>query len=222
MSGRSPANILTRLDKSDEENAALIRKAIEDNNAIVEARLSKLEEKGKKEKDSLNRQEQAELISKLINKKLANKDTKVIPEATPVAQATPNPPARQGYAEISSRTVENNAAKHSSQLIRPENSKKGDIPIIEEKPSKFMDADHKRRTEISFHKKKLIMRVTMEDFLPHIKNYTESMSEDYVLKNPVTYSNRVTAIKYKIYNATGIPPHQLNILRVSKNCQRNI
>merc|ERR1711954_377916 len=56
--------------------------------------------------------------------------------------------------------------------------------------------------------------------LPHIKNYTESMSEDYVLKNPVACSNRVTAIKNKIYNATGILPHQLDILRVSISTKR--
>merc|ERR1711954_331659 len=56
--------------------------------------------------------------------------------------------------------------------------------------------------------------------LPHIKNYTESMSEDYVLKNPVTYSKRVTAIKFIIYNATGIPPHQLDILRVTISTKR--
>merc|ERR1711954_112184 len=80
--------------------------------------------------------------------------------------------------------------------------------------------DHKKRTEIAYHKKKLIMRVQLEDFLPHIKGYTETMSEDYVLKNPVTYSNRVTAIKFKIYNATGIPPHQLDILNLSISTKR--
>merc|ERR1711954_209674 len=56
--------------------------------------------------------------------------------------------------------------------------------------------------------------------LPHIKNYNKSMSEDYVLKNPVTYSNRVTAIKFKIYIATGIPPHQLDILNIPISTKR--
>merc|ERR1711954_593937 len=80
--------------------------------------------------------------------------------------------------------------------------------------------DHKKRTEIAYHKKKLIMRVQLEDFLQHIKGYTEAMSDEYVLKNPVTYSKRVTAIKYKIYNATGIPPHQLDILNISISTKR--
>ena len=35
------------------------------------------------------------------------------------------------------------------------------------------------------------MRVTLQDFLPHIKNYSESMSMDYVLKNPVTSGHAV-------------------------------
>merc|ERR1711954_280913 len=33
-------------------------------------------------------------------------------------------------------------------------------------------------------------------------------------------SNRVTAIKFKIYNATGIPPHQLDILNLSVSTKR--
>merc|ERR1711954_202258 len=85
---------------------------------------------------------------------------------------------------------------------------------------KFIDSEHEKRTEIAFHKKKLIMKVEIEDFIPHIKGYTESMSDDYVLKNPVTYSNRVTAVKYKIYNAKGIPPNQLDITRISISTKR--
>merc|ERR1711954_623502 len=45
-------------------------------------------------------------------------------------------------------------------------------------------------------------------------------SEDYVLKNPVTYEARVTGIKMKIFNATCIPPHKLDVIRVSISTKR--
>merc|ERR1712081_87677 len=106
-------------------------------------------------------------------------------------------------------------AQLSDPSTRLDNAGKGEVPMFEEKPTKFINAAHEKRTEISFHKKKLIMRVELEDFIPHIKGYSESMSADYVLKNPVMYSNRVTAVKYKIYNNTGIPPNQLDITRIS-------
>merc|ERR1711954_328249 len=46
------------------------------------------------------------------------------------------------------------------------------------------------------------------------------MSEDYLFKNPVTYKARVSGIKMKIYNATGIPPQKLDIIRVSISTKR--
>merc|ERR1712081_151988 len=111
-------------------------------------------------------------------------------------------------------------AQLSDPSTRLENSRKGEVPIFEEKPTKFIDSAHEKRTEISFHKRKLIMRVELEDFIPHIKEYSESMSEDYILKNPVTYSNRVTAVKFKIHGNTGIPPNQLDITRISISTKR--
>merc|ERR1712081_32254 len=111
-------------------------------------------------------------------------------------------------------------AQLSDPSTRLDNAGKGEVPMFEEKPTKFIDAAHEKRTEISFHKRKLIMRVELEDFIPHIKEYSESMSEDYILKNPVTYSNRVTAVKFKIYNNTGIPPNQLDITRISISTKR--
>merc|ERR1711954_27985 len=138
----------------------------------------------------------------------------------PLAQVPQVPQQlRTGYAEISAKNVAANST-NTNLPIRPDPSNKGEVPIFVEKPAKFMGPDHEKRTEITYHKKKLIMRIKMEDFLPHIKGYTEAMSEDYVLKNPVTYSNRVTAIKFKIYNATGIPPHQLDILNLSISTKR--
>lgn len=41
------------------------------------------------------------------------------------------------------------------------------------------------------------------------------MSDDFIFKNPVNYGARDTGIKIKIYHATGIPPHKLDVLRIS-------
>merc|ERR1711954_620696 len=49
---------------------------------------------------------------------------------------------------------------------------------------------------------------------------SRAMSEDYILKNPVTYEARVSGIKMKIYNAPGIPPHLLDVLRISISTKR--
>merc|ERR1712081_103427 len=59
------------------------------------------------------------------------------------------------------------------------------------------------------------IRVTREDFITEIKDYDPQVSDDFVFKNPVTYGARVSGIKQKIYNATGLMPHKLDILRVS-------
>merc|ERR1711954_614175 len=46
------------------------------------------------------------------------------------------------------------------------------------------------------------------------------MTEDYVFKNPVNYDARITGIKTKIFNATGIPHHKLDIVRISISTKR--
>merc|ERR1711954_619398 len=43
----------------------------------------------------------------------------------------------------------------------------------------------------------------------------DKMSNETIFKNPVNHDRRITAIKYKIYNATGIEPHLLDIVRVN-------
>ena len=75
-----------RLDKSDKDNVELIQRAIAENNLRLESRLDKLEEKGEKEKEGLSKQEQVELITKLVNKKITNK-----PDENPVAEVESHP-----------------------------------------------------------------------------------------------------------------------------------
>merc|ERR1711954_450515 len=43
----------------------------------------------------------------------------------------------------------------------------------------------------------------------------DKMSNETIFKNPVNHDGQITAIKFKIYNATGIEPHLLDIIRVN-------
>merc|ERR1711954_279567 len=62
---------------------------------------------------------------------------------------------------------------------------------------------------------KIIIKVTREDITREIEDYDPQVSDDFVFKNPVTYGARVSGIKQKIFNATGLMPHKIDILRVS-------
>merc|ERR1711954_46554 len=90
----------------------------------------------------------------------------------------------------------------------------------DEKPAKFLDAEHEKRWEISAHKKKLIMKVERKDFVKHIQNYDPEISDEYVFKNPVVYAAREAGIREKIFNQTGIHPNKLDIIRVSVSTKR--
>merc|ERR1711954_546495 len=83
------------------------------------------------------------------------------------------------------------------------------------KPEKFFNKQHEIDWELNDHKRRLIMRVDIADFVSEIEDYSESMSDDSVLKNPINYDARVTSIKNKIFNATGIMPHHLDVTRVT-------
>merc|ERR1711954_320974 len=58
------------------------------------------------------------------------------------------------------------------------------------------------------------------DFINEIEDKEASMTEDYIFKNPINYDARITGIKTKIFNATGIPHHKLDILRISISTKR--
>lgn len=101
-------------------------------------------------------------------------------------------------------TVAENKSHHP-EIIKEDNKK----------PDKFLDMAHEKRWELKDCKCKIIIRITKEDFIGEIEDYSHVMSEDYVMKNPITYGARVTGIKMKIFNATGIAPHKLDVVRVS-------
>merc|ERR1711954_283890 len=89
-----------------------------------------------------------------------------------------------------------------------------------QKPEKFLNKNHERKWEIEDCKRKIIIKILVADFVKEIEDYSPEMSEDYVLKNPVNYGARVSGIKMKIFNATGIPPHKQDIIRVSISTKR--
>merc|ERR1711954_192072 len=76
----------------------------------------------------------------------------------------------------------------------------------DEKPEKFIDANHEKHWELNVHKKKLIMKIERVDITKHIADYNLEVSDEYVFKNPVIYDAREAGVKEKIFNATGIPP----------------
>merc|ERR1711954_110100 len=84
-----------------------------------------------------------------------------------------------------------------------------------EKPEHFFNRQHEIDWELTDHKRRLIMRVERSDFVGEIEDYSDNMSDDFILKNPINYDARVTSIKTKIFNASGIMPHCLDITRVS-------
>merc|ERR1711954_102117 len=78
----------------------------------------------------------------------------------------------------------------------------------------------RKKWELDDCKRRVIIRITKEDIIPEVEDYNPTMSEDYLFKNPVTYEARVTGIKIKIYNATGIPPQKLDIIRITISTKR--
>ena len=41
------------------------------------------------------------------------------------------------------------------------------------------------------------------------------MTNEFLIKNPANYGKRLNAMKTKIYNATGIPPYRLDIIKMT-------
>merc|ERR1711954_331816 len=73
---------------------------------------------------------------------------------------------------------------------------------------------------LSIHKKKLIMKIERADIVKHVINYNPEVSDEYIFKNPVIYDARETGVKEKVFNATGIPPNKLDIVRVSVSTKK--
>merc|ERR1711954_444484 len=90
----------------------------------------------------------------------------------------------------------------------------------DDKPEKFLDELHEKRWELNCHKKKIIMKIERADVVKHIQNYNPEVTDEFMLKNPVTYAAREAGGREKIYNATGIHPNKLDIIRISTSTKR--
>ena len=58
------------------------------------------------------------------------------------------------------------------------------------------------------------MKIERADVVKHIQDYNPEVTDEFVLKNPVTYAAREAGVREKIYNATGIQPHKLDIIKM--------
>merc|ERR1711954_128387 len=98
----------------------------------------------------------------------------------------------------------------TENLLKPES----------DNPDKFCDEKHEKQWELKEHKKKMIMKIEREEIVKHIKDYDPRISDEHVFKNPINYEAREAAVREKIFHATGILPHNLDILRVSVSTKR--
>merc|ERR1711954_463083 len=83
------------------------------------------------------------------------------------------------------------------------------------KPEKFRSRKHEKEWECRDHRRRIIIKVERADFIPKFPDYNESMTDKFLIKNPANYGRRLNAMKAKIYNATGIHPHRLDILKMT-------
>lgn len=65
------------------------------------------------------------------------------------------------------------------------------------------------------------MNIEIEDLINEVEGFSEEMTNDYLLKNPLTYGARVAGIIVKIFNAMGIMSQRLDIVRVSVSTKKD-
>merc|ERR1711954_210291 len=111
-----------------------------------------------------------------------------------------------GTFNNSGRPGQSSGRQRATELI-PDQREAKHPQVLEddnEKPNKFLNQSQEKRWEINDCKRPMIMRVERSDFTAHIEDQSHSLTDDYVFKSPVNYGARVTGIKIKIFNATGI------------------
>merc|ERR1711954_20114 len=116
----------------------------------------------------------------------------------------------------------NNLARTGNRIPEiPQNRKHPKILEDDiEKPNKFLNTQQEKEWELTDCKRRVIIRVENGDFTEYIEDKSHVLTDDYVFKNPVNYEARVTGVKVKIFNATGIQPHRLDIIKVSISTKR--
>merc|ERR1711954_584160 len=168
----------------------------------------------------------------VMEEKLANMENYVRPaesitteEAIPDVVEEPGPSGVEAREQTPTMTFSNTTkSRYQRQGIPNGDSKRNKHPeILEEenkKPERFLNKTHEKKWELADCKRRIIIKVTVQDFINEIEDKEANMTEDYVFKNPINYDARITGIKTKIFNATGIPHHKLDILRISISTKR--
>merc|ERR1711954_16543 len=204
---------IQRIDKRLEENDARTANLIEQ--AIAKER-----------ENWANRMAQME-------EKLTNIESRNVPtERTLVEESEPRVSEEPGPSGVS-ETREQIVSMTFNNTVRPRQQRQGNHngearrnkhpEVADEenkKPERFLNKTHEKKWELSDCKRKVIIRVTVNDFINEIEDKEANMTEDYVFKNPINYDARITGIKTKIFNATGIPHHKLDIVRISISTKR--
>merc|ERR1711954_23732 len=100
--------------------------------------------------------------------------------------------------------VTNTSDKQRSNDLDKTQTKRNHPEIVEDenvKPEKFFSRSHEKRWELNHCKRKIIIKITREDFINEIDNQGHPLSDNFIFKNPVNYEARINGIKMKIYNA---------------------
>merc|ERR1711954_508488 len=200
-----------RLDEGEKKTISLIDKAIAEalrvNNASWENRFAKLENKepqpgassiqpvGNIHQQAATRVQQSEIS---------------IQEVAPRVPVSPTAPSLPEWPSVFGAQKGEKSKTDDKPLDPLEEEKLENI-----RPEKFRNQEHEIEWEIKEHKRKIIIKVERTDFIQDFPNYNEEMTDDYLIKNPANYGKRLVAMKNKIFNATGIPPHRLDIVKMS-------
>merc|ERR1711954_393321 len=200
-----------RLDEGEKKTISLIDKAIAEalrvNNASWENRFAKLENKepqpgassiqpvGNIHQQAATRVQQSEIS---------------IQEVAPRVPVSPTAPSLPEWPSVFG-AQKGEKSKTDDKPLDPLEEEK----LENARPEKFRNQEHEIEWEIKEHKKKIIIKVERTDFIQEFPNYSEEMTDDFLIKNPANYGKRLVAMKNKIYNATGIPPHRLDIVKMS-------
>ena len=92
------------------------------------------------------------------------------------------------------------------ELPKQDKSREKETLLLEAHIKTYMNEDHEIKSEIDDHKCKLIIRLKVEDFIPHMESYDPKMTPDFILKNPINYSVRTLASKPKFITPLGSTP----------------
>merc|ERR1711954_75636 len=197
-----------RLDENDAKTAKMIDKAIAEalrlNNQQRDERNIEKERKVNQEVEK-EKQERRELANNLedLSKKLIEieRKTKEKEEEVPQQERAGPAPAQTSLLQmgptIPTMTFARTTAGRRGEKEKNVNNKHPEAVEINDKP-KFINTDHEKNWELEDGKKKIIIRVEREDFETEVEGYNPEMSDDFILKNPVTYGARLAGIKNKI------------------------